>query len=170
MQTESVKATAVQQGMRLATAKLIEALKDGKVGDVLTDEEMFAICERKTMPGGNGYVNLQSAIRHVEKNYGLVWRRVATAGCIKCLDGVERCGVLASNRRHIGKVSRRALVVGRSIQVDELPESERTEALVQVAQLQAVEHFSRTETTKRLVARKATAAPDMAKLLEVFAK
>ena len=58
--------------------------------------------------------------------------------------------------------------MGRSIQVDELPESERTEALVQVAQLQAVEHFSRTETTKRLVARKATAAPDMAKLLEAF--
>ena len=170
MQTESVKATAVQQGMRLATAKLIEALKDGKVGDVLTDEEMFAICERKTMPDVDGYGNLQSAIRHVEKNYGLVWRRVAGARCIKCLDGVERCGVIASNRRHIGKVARRAVAVGRTIQVDELPELERATALVQVAQLQAVEQFARTQTTKRLVARKATGAPDMSKLLEAFTK
>ena len=88
MQTESVKATAVQQGMRLATAKLIEVLSAGKVGDVLTDEQLYTICERKTMPVGNGYVNLQSAIRHVLKNYGLVWRRVATAGCIKCLGEV----------------------------------------------------------------------------------
>ncbi len=89
MQTESVKATAVQQGMRLATSKLIEVLSAGKVGDVLTDEQLFAICERKTMPGGDGYVNLLSAIRHVErKKYGLVWRRVAAAGCIKCLGEV----------------------------------------------------------------------------------
>lgn len=170
MQTESVKATAVQQGMGLETAKLIELLKGGKVGDVLTDEEMFAICERKTMPGGDGYGNLQSAIKHVETNYGLVWRRVKMTGSIKCYDDQEKYGVIGSMRRHIGKVSRRALVVGRSIQVDELPESERTEALVQVAQLKAIEQFSRTEMTKRLVARKATAAPDMAKLLQAFEK
>jgi len=170
MDTQNVKATAVRQGMRLATSKLIEVLSAGKVGDVLTDEQLYTICGRKTMPDGDGYGNLQSAIKHVETNYGLVWRRVKMTGSIKCYDDQEKYGVIRSMRRHVGKVSRRALVVGRSIQVEQLPEAERTEVLVQVAQLKAIEQFSRTEMTKRLVARKATAAPDMAKLLEAFTK
>lgn len=168
MGTEQITATPVQAGMRLSTSQLIDVLKEGKVGDVKTDEKLKEICGRDTAPGGDGYGNLASAIRHVQRNYGITWKRVVGAGCIKCLSSTEKDGVVESNRKHISRVAKRSIQIAKTIDINELPESDRQTAIVKIVQMQAIGQFSSTQTTKKLAARNVTSPPDVSKLLEAF--
>lgn len=153
-----------------AAAKLVDRLKTGKPGELLTDEALSAIAGRDCSVGGNGYACLQTAIRKVERDFAIVWRREAKAGAIKCLAPSEVAEVANGYRRHIGKTSRRAVRVLNTIDPNLLPEKERPAAHATAAQLGAIAMFASGDTTKKLAARNIAQAPDLGKLLEAFPK
>ena len=168
MQKEDVRATAVPTGMRLATAQLIEKLKDGKAGDVLTDVELSSLCGKTTGVGCDGYANLMSAIRHVLNNYGKTWQRVSGSGCIKCADDPEKVSRIRSKLSHITRTARRELKVAKTINISALPPEEQMKALAVSSQLGVLEQFGSSRATKALETRGTMKAPNMAKLLEMF--
>ena len=170
MDKEFVKATPVQGGMRVSTAKLIDALKIGKEGDVLTDEELTTLCGRNTAVGQDGYDNLASAIRHTLNNYQLTWRRVRSSGCVKCLGPSEKLALMEQKRHHINRQAKTVIKVAKTVQVGDLPADERASFLIQTAQLQAVYLFAKTTTTKKLLAAGNIHEPDPQRLLDVFRK
>ena len=56
-----------ESGLSPVTSKLIDLLKKGQIGDILTDEEMTSHCGKDTRPNYKGYGNLQTAIKRVRK-------------------------------------------------------------------------------------------------------
>lgn len=170
MQTVEANVIAGPQGMRLATAQLIEKLKEGKQGDVLTDEELSSLCGRKTCVNGDGYHNLMQAIKNVERNHGLVWQRVAGSGCIKCITDEEKLARLGGKIDHIGRVARREMNVGATINLSALPKDRQMEAGAKVAVLGLHRQFGTKKAVKALETRGTMKAPDMAKMLEMFQK
>jgi hypothetical protein len=138
------------QGISPTTAKLIERLKDGKPGDVLSDAELGEICGRETKPGEEGYQNLRSAIRYTMRHHNVYWERIIDAGQIKCLNGPE---TLTSNRRDFRMINRRAKFSAgklRTVNPETLNLPDRSQYFTNRAQLGALTMFSATKTTKRL--------------------
>jgi|GEM_PF-1125341 len=168
METTNVQVTPIQHGMLAATARLIEKLKDGKVGTVFTDEDLSVCCGRDTSVDGNGYGLLNSAMRNVLKNNNLVWERVRGAGCVKCLGPSEIAISTASSRKHIYKSAKRALRKAAVVNREELPADERSRFGAHTAQIGAIALFSNENTTKKLVARNIEKPPDPKALMEAF--
>lgn len=156
--------------LTLATAKLIELLASGKPGDKLTDEEMTAHCERDTRPSvkgkpGAGYNNLCSAIRNVLRTKGLVWERIRGADAIECKKFPGKLSIAARNQRMINKRAKRSLAVLGTVKQAEVPDTERVQFNVKVAQLGVLAAMSSGNTTKKLEAREVTTI-DPKKLLD----
>jgi len=157
-----------EKGLSPVTAKLVDLLKAGKPDDVLTDEEMTEHCGRSTKVHGSGYGNLNTAIRRVERLHGLVWRRVPTAGCIRCLTDDGKASVVSSGIGSIHRKSRRTTRVGALTDISKMSEEKRNEFLVNMAVIGATKLMTKTATGKKLLARGITKAPDISKMLEAF--
>jgi len=168
MNIEQIKVTAVPHGLGVTTARLIEAMKEGVVGDVLTDEDLTARCGKATDTNGSGYGNLQSAIRYIERNYNLVWRRVRDEACIKCLAPGEVISTVQSELLRIGRRSRRAVVTGSTVPIDALGAVQKAELLTTIAQHGTIALMSKKNTAKELQARGVTHAMDQSRLLAAF--
>lgn len=137
-------------GIAPQTAKLIDRFKDWKPGDVASDTELSALIGRDTSPGGDGYGNLASAIRYVQRHYGLVIERVRSARAVKCLNAGETISSVNRGRRHIGKCARKEGGKLKQVDVSKLEGPEKTEALVLRAQLGAVATYASASTQKKL--------------------
>jgi hypothetical protein len=120
--------------MSPTTSILIEMLRTGKVGDIITDETMTEKCKKDTSTNGKGNANLSSAIRHCEKTHGVVWRRQSGCGYIKCLNASERVDVARSASSSIARKSRRTVRVLDTINVADLADGQKTEYLSLSAQ------------------------------------
>ena len=169
--TEQVEArTLMVPGYGPETAKLVEVLEQGQVGDILTDETLEAVCGRATSPSGNGYSNLQSAIRKVERDKGIVWQRERGAGCIRCLNDKEKAGCVGRDIKHIRKTAKRAAHRAAGVTLDNLEVEERKRMLVNAAQVGAIALVSETNTRKKLENRDITLTPDPKQLLAAFVK
>ncbi|NIA15166.1 MAG: hypothetical protein GWP08_13925 [Nitrospiraceae bacterium] len=155
-------------GVSPATAALIDALKTGTPGNVLTDEQLRDIARRDTAPGGKGYASLQSAIRHCERNHGVVWKRRPGAACIECLSDPQKLDLADRHRRHVHKTANRAVRQLATVDTNGLPEADRSKFNVHFAQLSTLAAFSSTGTRKKLEVRKASREADMSKMLEAF--
>ena len=156
-------------GVGPIAAFLIERMKAGKPGDVLTDEQLLALSGANCRPGATGYRSLQTAIRHVLREFGIVWERERGAACIRCLDPLERLSSARRTRRHIARVSKKAIRVA-SIDTAALPECERSDAHALQAQLGTLALFSATDVQKKLAARDIAQPPELGKLLDSFPK
>lgn len=152
------------------TAKLVEKMKDGKIGDIKTNETLREISGVDCSTKGRGRHNLYGAIQICERDHGVVWRPQARADAIKCLDPSEVAEVANGYRRHIGRVSRRAVRVLNTINPNQLPEGERPSAHATLAQLGAITMFAGGDMQKKLVARNVSQPPELGKLLESFPK
>lgn len=158
----------VARGMSPSTIAIVELLKAGKPGDVLTDAALTVACGRDTRPQGVGYANLQTAIGHVLKNHGVLWERERGANAIKCLVDREKVGSADKDRRHIQRKTKHAIRKLSSVDRKALTVSENSQVNAMTAQLSAVELFSRPETRKKLEAKQAATVPDVSKLIEQF--
>jgi hypothetical protein len=167
----SVASTAVEVSrsyapgtVRLATAKLVELLKDGEVGDVKTDEEMEVVCGKRTGVGENGYGYLQTALRVVLRDYGRLWKRTPGAGCIKCLTVQEGLEWSASRLRSACRASKRSVqglqAMGQHASVDEM-----VHVNAMLAQHGTLAVLASSSQTKKLVSRKMSESVDPKKLL-----
>jgi hypothetical protein len=150
METVDIKRVPVIPGMVIETSKLVDRLKDGPHGAVLTDDEMTALIRRDTSPGGTGYGNLMSAIEHVIRNYRLVWHRIPNSRCIKCLSHEEASELLDCRRKHISRTTTKALREGRTVDVSALQPQDRTAYLVRIAQFGMLKHAASGHTAKVL--------------------
>lgn len=147
---------------------LIERLKTGKPGDILTDEELTAICGRNTASGGKGCGALSSAIRYCTANHGIVWQRERGASAIKCLNSSEVVNKVRSSASSIHRKAGRTLKVAATVKLAELTPEEVRDHNVLCAQIGAVRLFASGDTRKKLEARNATSVPDIGKLIEQF--
>jgi hypothetical protein len=74
----------------LHTGRAVDHLKKGDVGDTVSRADMADIVGRDCMPHSLGYGNVNSAIRHVERVYGLVWRWMRDEQKWRCLNDDQR--------------------------------------------------------------------------------
>lgn len=164
------KAYPFEHGLSPVTAKLIDRLKRGCVDNIITDEELLQCCGRSCNPGGEGYGNLASAIKRVESEQRLVWRRVRDGDCIKCLSPEETISVIESAARHINRHSKRAVRTGNTICLEGLDEEKKAKALVTMAQLGTMALLGSRQTHQKLLGRNITEPVDSHHLLEIFPK
>lgn len=157
----------IRPGLRLETLKLIEKLKAGKIGDVLTDGELTELCGKCTRVGGEGYAYLLSAIKYVLREHGLVWRRVTGEDTIKCLDAKEVRSKAAADRQ---STSRRGKRTVRQIQAvyDTADETTRAALNRELSTHGALVAMASNKMQKKLEARNPVAEPNPRALLEAL--
>jgi len=155
--------------MSACTMRLIDVLKKGEPGDLLTDEQLSGACGRQTAVGGDGYNNLQTAIRYCKREHGLNWARQVGAGAVKCLNGKE--GVVAG-RYELGVVRRRSKRAVQTLQnattLDDLDDQERSRCNALMSQHATLAIMAQSETTKKLAARNAANPVDPKRLLQAM--
>lgn len=157
--------------MLLWTRRLIDGLKDGKVGDEFTGDELTTMCGRECADSQSpGWRYLQSAIKHLERSYGLCWQWVRGEGKVRCLSCREALDRVAAKRRSIGRQSRRSLRQLGTYETNGLSGEERTEVLRVGAQMGTLAMFSSDKTTKELESKGVTAPLDLGRLLENLSK
>lgn len=147
---------------------LVEAMKEGKPGQTLTDEALTAFCGKDTSPGMVGYSSLVKAIHYVTQHFGIVWKRVPKAGCIKVLDAHETAEDVSSDMTCIRRKTRRTIRKAAATKLADLTQEERTQMLATSAQLGAIALMADSGTTKKLAARNVETTPDVKKLMELF--
>lgn len=157
--------------MLLWTRRLIDSLKDGKVGDEFTGEELTKLCGREcTDSNSPGWRYLQSAIKHLERSYGLCWQWVRGEGKVRCLNCREALDRVAAKRRSIGRQSRRSLRQLDTYETNGMSEAEKSELLRVGAQLGTIAMFSSDKATKKLEDKGVTKPLDLGRLLENLSK
>ena len=152
-------------GISIFTMKLIEALKEGKIGDTFTDEALYEICGRNTACDQPGYGNLQTAIRHCVRNHGIVWRRVRDANQIKCLSNCERIEVGEIERRRIHKRAQRATKIMQTVDTSKLGNDDRIRFNITAAQLGMLAMLASKGAATKLSVRDISTPIDMKKML-----
>lgn len=162
----SIKANVIGN-MTLWTSRLVDVLKDGKIGDEFTDEQLTVICEHDVKESRGG-TYVRSACNHVKSNYGLFWRRVRGSGMIRCLNNTEKREFAKSCTKSINRTSKRALTALRTIDFDMLPANEKQETLVLMAQHGTLATTSKHGTLKKLTDKMVTRSINLPKLLEAM--
>jgi len=145
-----VKRFQIVPGMSARTSKLIELMKDGKDGDILTDESLTEIAGVEVSVGGAGYSYLQSAVRYCTNNHKLVWQRIPKTGTIKCLGPQETVRAADRDMKHAGRTARRGIKKLKTIDSQKLNVQDTTKYLTSRAQLGVIAAASSGDTTKRL--------------------
>jgi hypothetical protein len=167
-EVEKKEVYAFQPGLSPVTAKIIDRLKDGNVGDIVTDEELQACCGRDTRPNQNGYGNLATALKRLERIHGKVWLRVKGSDCLKCCDSIEIANTCDNDiqrvRRRTKRLNRRASLVD----VESLKPDDAKRFMANCAISGTIGLLSQTSTAKKLMARNTDKPIELPKLLEAF--
>jgi len=146
---------------------LIQALRDGKPGDVKTDIELASVCGRDTRVGGPGYGHLQSAIQFCERD-GVVWKRLVKQNAIRCVGGTDLMDVARTDLKQIHRKCKRTTRRLGAVDPAELSDDERRKHGAMLAQSGTLALFSRKETQDQLEDERATQPLDQQKLLAWF--
>ncbi len=167
--SEEIKRVLVPRGHSLTTAKLIEILEKGAVGDVLTDEKLSGMAGKDCSVKGKGYPSLMSAIRWCISQHAIHWQRIAGSHAIKCVTSVETVEAVESNIHQVKRRMHRTLKLSRCVKLPELKTEDRTKFLAMVAQAGTIEQFAGGAATKALASRNVKDAIDFGKTLELMA-
>lgn len=158
------------QGFSVATAKLVEVLKEGPIGRTISADELTKAAERDVRPRGKGYASLRSAIRHVLRVYGLQWGWIRGAGAVKCMDANEINDAVDSHAKHVRRISgvafrKGAVALSRG---DELAPDRRGQLTARVASLGAIRLLSGDDAVKAIQATPPKSQPKLEDLMKVF--
>ena len=164
-----VRSFEARAGFAPATCRLIDALKDGKPGDSMTDAELADICGLPCKPKAKGYSYLMSAIRYCEKD-GVFWKRIKAGNELRCLDAGEKLNVCEGDRKHISRVARRSVRRLGSIDVKELPADKMKQYHTQIAQAGTMALFADSKTTRKIASETEKQPIDRDKVIELFTK
>lgn len=154
--------------LHYSTAKAVDALKEGKEGDTFTREELATIIGRNCDIGSLGYGNVNSAIRHVESNHGIVWRWDTNRQAWLCLGPAECVKETRSTIRLARKRARRALTVAKAVDVARLDDDTRREHNLNVAVSGMLLGGSSSQFRRQLALQPSISQPDTRKLLALF--
>ena len=152
-----------------ATFAIEKRLSEGSPNNELTVEEMEAICGLPCRtPFDRARVHIQSIIKHIEHEFGLVWRWQRDRRVWRCLTDTEKT---PENQRLLHQARRRARrirTIADSMDFDNLSESQKkTQAGISIAAA-AMEIISTPRNVRRIQS-VATQIfqPDTEKLLEI---
>jgi len=155
-------------GMCRPTSLAVDVLKEGKPGDTKTREELAAIIGRNVEHGSLGYGNVLSAIRHVERCHGIVWRWDATSKLYRCLTSSQAVVDAQQSLKRSGKFAKKALLTNSTVRIEELS----TEELAQYRATSIQAELSKLSATgdihKRLLPLKEVKPVDANKLMSLF--
>ena len=167
--TAEVKQVRVIGTCGRVTSKLIAALKDGAPGDEQTHEDLADLAGGAVSVGERYYGNLQRALAHVARVYGVAWQNVRGEHRIRCMGVEERIATTRSGLKSTGRKARKLTHIIDGMDFRHATDAQKTQALVLAAQAGAVAVLSHGTTTQRLIDRKATATPPTLALLAAFA-
>ena len=154
--------------MGIYSSRAVDFLKAGNPGDTVTREKMAEIIGRSCDTNQLGYGNVQSAIKHVETRYSIVWRWCKDAKSWKCLDDWERSGVTKETVRLSRKRIRRGLRVANTVDVSKLSTDQKREHGVTVAMAGVMSLCGGGNFAKRLEKIDEPLEPDATKLIELM--
>lgn len=166
--SRTLKRTDIPFRMRRETALLIGRLKTGKVGDVITAEELEAVAGVKVFAGDRGYGYLQSAKRYVTDRHGITWYWVTGAACLKCANIDEKIARTHKNRQSLAKQMRRRVRELSTEKIDGLSPDKAKEYLSTVAVAGTLAMVASNSAQKKLAARNVTKEIPLQKLLEAW--
>jgi len=165
----------------LATQQLIDLLEKHGPGDELADAELQKVCGKDTRPfvivdeltgahvAGDGYGNLQSAVRDILRRTGRRWERLPGKDRIRCLTAEEVVLRMTSDRKRVRRLATKNMRAARAVSLEDIPEARRRQYLGQVAVYGALMQATAPKTTKLLEKQEnQSAEPDKRKLLEAI--
>lgn len=150
------------------TSALINALKDGKPGDELTEEQLKDACGFPVNIGSHHYGKLLSAIRYCINNHGRVWERQYNQHKIRCMNGEE---VVVNSSRDTTAIRRRANRAKKKLYTVKLPDltpEMQKQHVTAVAQLSAIHMFSGKKAHDNLIEQGKTELPKLEDLTKLF--
>lgn len=162
------EAPLVSGRLAYSTSQAVEAMKHGKPGDAFTRDEMAAKIGRSCATGSLGYGNVNSAIRHVETQYGVVWRWSKADQAWVCLDGRQCVGESHSLISAARKRVRRSLSVAKTVDKEELDADTRREHNLNVAVTGMMMAGSSSQFRTRLGALPRLTQPETSRVLALF--
>jgi hypothetical protein len=155
--------------MGIYTTLAVRRMKDRHPGDTVTRDEMAGIIGRSCDVGTLGYGNVNSAIRHVESNYGLVWRWSKTSQAWRCLDDNERVDEEGHQNMAARRRVRRSLSVAKTVDVGKLDDDRRKDHTLNVAMAGMVVLCTGSGIRKRLgESNGSLKQPELGKLVELM--
>jgi len=154
--------------LHYSTAKAVDFFKHGKPGESVTRQRLAEIIQRTCTPGSLGYGNVNSAIRHVEANFGIVWRWDTNRQAWVCLGPAECVGETKTQIRTAGRRIKRAVTVAKAVDVAALDDDTRREHNINVA-ISGMMLTAGSSSLRKQVAQKAELAqPDTKRLAALF--
>lgn len=155
-------------GMCRHTAAAVELFKSGEPGQTKTREEIAKIIGREVAHATLGYGNVMSAIRHVERLFGRVWRWDKTEQVFRCLNSSQAVADAQQSLRRSGKFARKALLTSSTVKVEELTEEERGQYRATCIQAELTRLSVNGDIHKRLSAFNEVKTVDAKKLMSLF--
>ena len=152
--------------MSVATRKLIDALKDGKPGEEITDAELEVIAGGPCAPGEKHYAHLMSAIKNVLSDQGVVWQRQHGERKIVCADNAGKFAIANHVQNGIRRRARYGKNVMGTVDIKKLPRDEQSRVSARVAIFGSVEGLTRGTTVKKLEALPAPVEMNTDKMIE----
>jgi hypothetical protein len=148
----------------------VEFLKNGQPGDTVTRQRMSEIVTRECSVHGPGYGNVNSAIRHVEKVHGIVWRWCRERKAWACLTDPERVTETRSGLGRARRQTTRALHVATTVDAEKLDGNTRDEHRVNMATASMIHLCASGGFRKRLTEIKDSrlSQPDPRKLIDLM--
>jgi hypothetical protein len=152
------------------TAKAVERLKTGQPGDALTRAQMADVIGRSCELHSNGYGNVNSAINHVEREHGVIWRWDKGLQAWKCLHDHEKVGDASGKIKRSRKLAKRAIRVAAHTDASKLSDDQRREHNLNTAQAGLLYLFGGGPFRKRLkqAALPNTHEPEVGKVIELM--
>jgi len=167
-ETEKKEVYPFLHGLSPATSKIIDYLKDGKVGDIVTDESLTGHCGRDTRPNQDGYGNLTTALKRLESKYGKLWVRVKGGDCLKCCNSIEIAEICDSDLQRVRRRTKRLNGRVPLVKIDDLNQDEVKLFMANIAISGTIELLSKRNTVKKLIARNTQKPLELPRLLEAF--
>lgn len=166
--TTATNTEAFRSGMSLYTSRAIDRLQTGKEGDHITRDEMTKVVGRDCSANGNGYSAVQSAIKKVERERGIVWRWIKSEQAWVCLNDHQKVGEVSRYKVKATRVARRGIRVAATVDAKKLTQDELKEYSISAAQLSVLEMTGRGDTTKKLAGGVDVKTPKLEDMLKVF--
>lgn len=111
--------------MKVHASRAVDAMKDGKPGDIIRLERMEEIIGR---PCGNqtaGRGNVASAIKHVLRNYHVAWEWDRSAKGWRCLSSVDKLEVMPRRMKRARSCVARGMAIISTASMDDLTPDQR---------------------------------------------
>lgn len=156
------------QHLSPASATVRRALMNGKMGDILTSEEMSRLVDDviydTTSPE---FWRFRQQIEYCAK-HGVVWQWVREERVLKCINDEERHYACVEGMKRVRRKLKRTDLRRKATDVNKLPPELRPQHNAYGAVLGAMLQFSQPSTPKQLAARGVQQQPPARKLLEMF--